>query len=216
MDNGYYEFSKIESFYKMNTIINFVLNEIDYPELKLNKSNNIFQPFGKGSLLNRILLETSRENPSKYLKFIINQFVNWKSLKSKFCNIYCMFYGCSSLESLPNISKWNIENIIDISGLFYKCSSLKYIPDISKWDISNVKNMSGLFYKCSSLEELPDISKWNTSNILYMVGLFGRCSSLKLLPDISNWNVSKANSFYGMFYGCSNLQSLPDKEYIFI
>jgi len=165
VDNGYYEFSTIESFYKINAILNAALDMWDNPGLKLSKSNNVFQPFGKDSLLNKLLLEISKKNPSDYLDLIINQFVGWKSLKSKYSNIYSMFYGCSSLESLPDISKWNIENIIDISGLFYECSSLKYIPDISKWNTSNIKNMSGLFYKCTSLEELPDISKWNTSNI---------------------------------------------------
>ena len=49
-----------------------------------------------------------------------------------------MFYGCSLLKSLPDISKWNIINAINISYLFYDCSSLKYLPDISKWDIENV------------------------------------------------------------------------------
>ena len=45
-----------------------------------------------------------------------------------------------------------------MSKIFYNCSSLKYLPDISKWDTNNVINMNGLFYICSSLEKLPDIS----------------------------------------------------------
>jgi len=43
-----------------------------------------------------------------------------------------MFYGCSSLISLPDISKWNMNNNIDISYMFYGCSSLSSLPDISK------------------------------------------------------------------------------------
>ena len=50
-------------------------------------------------------------------------------------------------------------------GLFYECSSLKSLPDISKWNTNNVTDMSCLFYKCSSLKSLPDISKWNTNNV---------------------------------------------------
>jgi len=69
VDNGYYEFSKIESFYKINNISNVVLNMMDIPGLKLSRSNNIFQPFGKGSLFNRILLENSKKNPRKQLTF---------------------------------------------------------------------------------------------------------------------------------------------------
>ena len=30
-----------------------------------------------------------------------------------------MFAGCSSLKSLPDISKWNTNNVTDMSGLFY-------------------------------------------------------------------------------------------------
>ena len=48
-----------------------------------------------------------------------------------------LFSKCSSLQELPNISKWNINNVFAISGMFNQCSSLKTLPDISKWDINN-------------------------------------------------------------------------------
>jgi len=35
-----------------------------------------------------------------------------------------MFYDCSSLQSLPDISKWNTENVTDMSCMFDSCSSL--------------------------------------------------------------------------------------------
>ena len=38
-----------------------------------------------------------------------------------------------------------------MSYLFYECSSLKSLPDISKWNVNNVTNMSALFKGCSSL-----------------------------------------------------------------
>ena len=40
-----------------------------------------------------------------------------------------MFKGCSSLKTLPDISKWDTKNIIDISSIFKGCSSLKQLPD---------------------------------------------------------------------------------------
>ena len=61
------------------------------------------------------------------------------------------FCNCSSLISLPDISKWNINNLNDLSLLFCNCSSLISLPDISKWNIDNVNDLSGLFYNCSSL-----------------------------------------------------------------
>ena len=61
---------------------------------------------------------------------------------------------------------WNLNKVTDISCMFYGCNSLKSLPDISKWNIGNVTNMSELFSNCSSLTSLPDISKWNTINQL--------------------------------------------------
>ena len=70
---------------------------------------------------------------------------------------------------MPDISKWNISNTQDISGLFQNCSSLKLVPDISNWNTSNVTNMTSIFHNLSSLKALPDISKWNTQNIKYIL-----------------------------------------------
>ena len=36
--------------------------------------------------------------------------------------------------SLPDISKWNTENVIDMGGMFSICSSLVGLSDISKWN----------------------------------------------------------------------------------
>ena len=52
-----------------------------------------------------------------------------------------------------------------MSGLFHECTSLKSLPDISKWETNNVQNINCLFYECPKLESIPDISKWNTNNI---------------------------------------------------
>ena len=155
-------------------------------------------------------------------------------------DISCLFYDCSSLLSLPDISRWNTSNIINMSYLFGNCSSLTYLPDISNWNTNKVKYMQGIFMGCSSLKSLPDISKWDTSNVIlmggifrnmnslssitsqqarqylkneqyyYTAGMFSDCISLKLLPDISKWNTSNVNDMSGMFYQCTSLKYLPD------
>ena len=125
-------------------------------------------------------------------------------------NASCMFSGCSSLISLPNISKWNTNDITNIKFMFNECSSLVSLPDISKWNTNNIKEISGMFYGCSSLISLPDISIWNTNNITDMSYMFYGCSSLKSLPDISNWDTSNVTDISGMFGGCSSLISFPD------
>ena len=41
-----------------------------------------------------------------------------------------MFTNCSSLISLPDISKWNTKNVIDLDDIFDGCLSLYSFPDI--------------------------------------------------------------------------------------
>ena len=122
----------------------------------------------------------------------------------------CIFYGCSSLISLPDITNWNTSKIKSMKGLFCWCSSLTSLPDISKWNTFNVNDMSEMFSFCKSLKSLPDISKWDTSNVNNMRAVFKGCSSLISLPDISKWNIDNVDNMWEMFNACSSLISLPD------
>ena len=122
-----------------------------------------------------------------------------------------MFYECTSLISLPDISKFNTSNITDMSGIFGYCLSLTSLPDISKWNTSSVTNMSGMFLGCISLTSLPEISKWNTSNVTHMNVMFCGCESLSSLPDISNWDITNLESMYNMFYKCKESLVIPSK-----
>ena len=56
-----------------------------------------------------------------------------------------MFSGCSSLISLPDISKWKTDNVNRMSYMFSGCSHLITLPDISKWNTDNVKNKKNIF-----------------------------------------------------------------------
>jgi len=58
-----------------------------------------------------------------------------------------IFCDCKSLQSLPDINKWNIKNVTNINGMFYNCSALKFLPDISEWDTQNIKNIRGKLEK---------------------------------------------------------------------
>ena len=59
-----------------------------------------------------------------------------------------------------------------MSRMFDSCESLSSLPDISKWNTNNVKGMSEMFYNCVSLSSLPDISKWNTQNVTCISKMF--------------------------------------------
>ena len=121
-----------------------------------------------------------------------------------------LFYGCDSLESLPDLSKWNTYNLIDIGDIFNECKLLKTLPDISKWNTSKVIIMNNVFYNCSSLTKIPDISKWDTQNVEDLSNFFYGCSSLKSISDISNWITKNVYLMNGLFYDCTSLVSLPE------
>ena len=40
--------------------------------------------------------------------------------------------------------------------MFYYCASLTTLPDISKWNTNNVKNMSDMFNSCKGSLNIPD------------------------------------------------------------
>ena len=64
---------------------------------------------------------------------------------------------CRSLTSLPDLSKWDINNVKFMESILQNCSSLLYIPDISKWIEKNRKiNISNIFQDCIFLSYLND------------------------------------------------------------
>ena len=73
-----------------------------------------------------------------------------------------MFSGCNSLISLPNISKWDTKNVIDMRFMFNNCSSLISFPDISKWELNKNLKKDKMFVGCIK-KIIPEniLSKFN-------------------------------------------------------
>ena len=81
-----------------------------------------------------------------------------------------MFYECSSLSSLPDISNWNTNNVYDMTKMFYECSSLSTLPDISNWNTNNITDMREMFYDCFSLSYVIDSSEIERTKSLSSLG----------------------------------------------
>ena len=132
-----------------------------------------------------------------------------------------MFYGCSSLTSVPQL---NTSNNTSMRMMFYECSSLTSVPQLNT---AKVTDMYRTFYGCSSLATIPLL---NTSKTTDMNAMFSNCSSLATIPllDTSNatdmsqmfqyctnlptiplLDTSNATDMSLMFYGCSSLTSVP-------
>ena len=193
---------------KIKSIINKYENNINELSIIYNKDKKRIRIFGsnfvknnKGKcylLINNKITELIEEidyynyynnnNESKIkIKLIENKTYSFFSgYNNGITNMSHMFDGCSSLLSLPDISKWNTNNVIYMEDMFYKCSSLSSLPDISKWNTNNVINVSHMFNGCLSLSSLPDISKWNTNNVTDMSFMFNGCLNFIISKIISS------------------------------
>ena len=147
-----------------------------------------------------------------------------------------VFFNCSSLNSLPNISKWNIFNPNIKDSYFYymyifqnkdkyddikqNFESLSFLDKhYSNNDLSSnykryFSELSAKSYKISQSFE-PDSTniekKSSYLDIAYNMNcLFAGCSSLKELPNISEWKITNVNNISGLFLDCSSLKYLPD------
>ena len=89
--------------------------------------------------------------------------------------------------------------------MFYGCSRLLYVPDISKWNTKNVQSMCSMFEECSSLSCLFDISKWNLNNLIDVSCMFKNCISLVSIPKI---NLVKEADITDFIKGCVSLKAL--------
>ena len=213
----FYECKKLISveFYKINN----QTNEKDQESISLsddfeanltNKKNNENLDSSGSFYFNESIIK-EKSNKNIYSSFFIDENfqISFSISFFQLTNMSYMFYACSSLISLPDISKWDTSNVKDMHSLFYKCISLKSLPNISNWNTKNVTDMSYMLDGCFCLISLPDISEWDINNATNMENMFHECKSLISLPNISKWDINNA-SIKGMFNGCCSLISLPD------
>jgi hypothetical protein len=132
-----------------------------------------------------------------------------------------MFYGCSSLASLP--AGFRLPEVSKGDGcifrrMFYGCSSLESLP--AGFSLPAVPEGTSyifemMFYGCSSLESLPagfSLPAVPKGTIYIFCDMFSGCSSLE--ADITGlisgplMNTAQLNGTYNMcrtFYNCKKL-----------
>ena len=120
-------------------------------------------------------------------------------------SMFSMFKGCSSLTAL-DLSAWNLNNVIDMSGLFQYCSSLTSLKLPKVLDTKKIQSMTSMFSGCSALTSI-DLSGWNVENVTEMGDLFYDCSNLKVL-NLSGWTPKSLTKIYRMFLNCTSLENI--------
>ncbi|MBQ6063644.1 MAG: BspA family leucine-rich repeat surface protein [Prevotella sp.] len=109
---------------------------------------------------------------------------------SEVTSMYCMFYGCSALESL-DVSHFNTSQVTTMRSMFSGCSGLTSL-DVSHFNTTNVTEMNTMFYGCSGLTSL-DLRSFDMSHVSSASNMLTSCASLKSLyiplgvPDIGTY-----------------------------
>ena len=108
---------------------------------------------------------------------------------------------------LPDISKWNVSNVTNMSHMFFSCSKLSSLPNgIIYWDTSKVQNMDSMFCGCESLVNIPDIiTEWKISNVKKINNMFKYCKKLSSFPCASKDSLFKSIKLKAIFEGCNEL-----------
>lgn len=107
--------------------------------------------FGKATTLKSIFKNC------KTLK-TIEGIENWNV--SNIDSIYGMFENMESLSKL-DLSQWDVRNLRNCFYFVKGCTSLTTIGDISKWNVQRLYDLNGMFDGCKNL--VCDISDWNIS-----------------------------------------------------
>ena len=120
-------------------------------------------------------------------------------------NMSYMFYGCYSLQSIPAFPG-SVAAVTAMADMFYGCYSLQSIPAFPG-SVAAVTNMSGMFYNCYSLQSIPAFPG-SVAAVTAMSYMFYNCSSLQSIPAFPG-SVAAVTAMSYMFYNCSSLQGIP-------
>lgn len=127
---------------------------------------------------------------------------NWDMISGRSLSDMFAYSGITDID----LSKWNTENINNLSNLFFSCTKLKQI-DLHTWDISSVSTCHWLFRDCSSLEFI-NIEGWDTSHVNNMERMFGECPKLTTIKGLNKLNTSNVRAMQVMFISDTSLKSL--------
>ena len=114
-------------------------------------------------------------------------------------NMQSMFYGCSNLSNLKNLSTWNTSSVTRMNQMFNRCNNLKDISALANWNVRNVESMLNMFFYCSNLKNLNGLMNWNVENVTNYKTMFSACLSLEDASGINNWNINSNANFTNMF-----------------
>lgn len=134
-----------------------------------------------------------------------------------------MFAGCSSLEEVVGIDRWDVTHVIDFSGMFSMDShgtaagvlDDNFLVLIGKWHIGeNVAPgtpilMTDMFKDLRSITTLDGLANWDVSKVTDMSFAFANMKNLVNLTGLANWKTTSTKTnklnMTNMLSGCTAL-----------
>ena len=98
-------------------------------------------------------------------------------------NLAYMFYGCSSLVTVPNMDKWNVSNVSNMELMF--ASATVFNQPLDGWNTGKVQSMQMMFAHAAAFNQ--PLNNWNTGSLVNMGQMFYGASSFN--QPLGNWNL---------------------------
>jgi surface protein len=119
-------------------------------------------------------------------------------------NMDNMLTGAGKLND-PNISKWDVSNVANMSGLFRYATV--FDQPLNEWKVNKVTNMSSMFSGASKFNQPLD--KWYVGEVLNMSNMFHNSTSFD--QTLNSWNVSSVTNMGAMFYSAIKFNQSLDR-----
>ena len=116
---------------------------------------------------------------------------NWNT--QNLVNISHMFGYCSNLAICNCFENSDMSLVHIMDGLFCYCNKLQHVGGISKWNVLNVTDMSGMFEDCITLRSI-DLSNWNPLHLVSSHEMLYRCHNLRVI-NLNGWYTQNGNEF---------------------
>ena len=116
-----------------------------------------------------------------------------------------LFKDSQALKSL-DLSKFDTQNVEDMSSMFENCYSLTSIKFPGGLVTKKVKKMNSMFNNCIILKKI-DLSSFRTDDVDDMSSMFKNCKALMTI-NINSFDTSHVVNMSYMFDSCSALKSV--------
>lgn len=142
----------------------------------------------------------------------INSFGKWIYCHSNCSHMFEGFSNVQNFQWTQNVI-FKTDDVTDMSYMFAGCSSMNTLPNITSFNTTNVTNMAHMFEGCSVMTglELP----FNTHHLRGdgMVAMFKNCSRLQTLT-LNLFTTEQITDMTELFYGCSSMDTLFINQFV--